>query len=200
MLLRPRLPVRVACPPPWDERPGSTPAHPVLVLAMVSGPRVPPLRRARMTQVRWGLPRWFDHQARPTVPGISLRPEPTRQAPGTFDQLTMLELTALSAGLRRGRSRARQAALRARSPLEIWDFVRLSGLLVNLENEAIQALARHYYYYSRGGSPGHGSSSARALRMASSVSCACERWGICRRCKTDKPSSTAQKRIGKSST
>jgi hypothetical protein len=75
------------------------------------------------------------------VPGISLRPEPTRQAPGTFDQLTMLELTALSATLRRGRSRARQAALRSRSPLEIWDFVRLSGLLVNLENEAIQARA-----------------------------------------------------------
>jgi hypothetical protein len=111
---------------------------------MVSVPRLPSLWRARMTQVRWGLPRWFDHRARPTVPGISLRPEPAQQAPGTFDQLTMLELTALSARLRRGRSRARQAALRSRSPLEIWDFVRLSGLLVSLENEAIQALARHY--------------------------------------------------------
>jgi hypothetical protein len=132
------------------------------------------------------------------VPGISLRPEPTYPVPGTFDRLTMLELTALSARLRRGRRRARRAALRSRSPAEIWDLARLSSLLAGLENEAIQALARHYY--SRGGSPGHGSSSARALRMASSVSWAWERWGICRRYKTDSPSSTAQKRMGKSST
>ena len=131
------------------------------------------------------------------MPGVSLRPEPAHPAPGTFDRLTMLELTALSARLRRGRHRARQAALRSRSPVEIWDLVRLSSLLASLENEAIQALARHYY--SRGGSPGRGSSSARALRMASSASWAWDRWGICRRYKTDSPSSTAQKRMGKSS-
>jgi hypothetical protein len=91
------------------------------------------------------------------VPAISLRPEPSHPVPGTFDRLTMLELTALSVRLRRGRNRARQAALRSRSPLEIWDMIRLSCLLVDLEHEVIQALARHYC--SRPGSPGHGSSS-----------------------------------------
>ena len=132
------------------------------------------------------------------MPAISLRPEPTHPEAGTFDRLTMLELAALSARLRRGRHRARHAALRSRSLAEIWAMVRLSSLLVSLENEVIQALASHYC--SRGSVPGQGSSSTRAVRTASSVSSSWERWGICRRYKTDSPSSTAQKRMGKSST
>jgi hypothetical protein len=107
------------------------------------------------------------------VPGISLRPEPAHPVPGAFDRLTVLELTALSVRLRRGRNRARQAALRSRSPLEIWDMVKLGALLAGLEDEVIQALARHYS--GRSGSRGHGSSSARALLMASSMSRARDR-------------------------
>jgi hypothetical protein len=130
----------------------------------------------------------------PRLPAGSLVRPPWDERPGSTPRIRVRVLAMT------GASPLETAAL-GRSPSEAnraRHLLAVSSLLVSLENEAIQALARHYY--SRGGSPIHGSSSARALRMASSVSCAWERWGICRRYKTDSPSSTAQKRMGKSST
>ena len=74
--------------------------------------------------------------------GNCLRSQPTRSAPNMFDQLTTLELLALSAKLRRGRHRARLTAIRSRSPLQAWDMVRLTNHLAGLENGVIQTLDR----------------------------------------------------------
>jgi hypothetical protein len=64
-------------------------------------------------------------------------------APRTFEQLTTLELLVLATKLRAGTRRARRAALRSRSPRQIWDMVRLSYSLAGLGDDVSQALARH---------------------------------------------------------
>ena len=64
-------------------------------------------------------------------------------APGTFEPLSRLELLVLSAKLRNGSCRARQAALRSRSFPEIWAMVRLSNHLADLGHEVSHALSRH---------------------------------------------------------
>jgi hypothetical protein len=60
---------------------------------------------------------------------------PPDLAPGTFERLSRLELLVLSAKLRNGSCRARQAALRSRSFPEIWAMIRLSNHLTDLGHE-----------------------------------------------------------------
>ena len=122
------------------------------------------------------------------MPGTSLRPRHPTSATGLFGPLTRLELLVLATKLREGKISARQSALRCRSLHKAWNMIKLSNSLADLEDEANQALAHLY------------PSSARALVIASSASRSADRSGICLRRKTDSPSSTAQKRSGKSST
>lgn len=67
---------------------------------------------------------------------------PPDLAPGMFEGLSGLELLVLSAKLRNGRCRARQAALRSRSFPEIWALIRLSNHLADLGDDVNHVLAR----------------------------------------------------------
>lgn len=62
------------------------------------------------------------------------------RAPGTFEELSRLELLVLSAKLQNGSCRARQAALRSRSFPEIWAMIRLSNHLSDLGQDVNQVL------------------------------------------------------------
>ena len=62
--------------------------------------------------------------------------------PGTFEGLSRLELLVLSAKLRNGSCRARQAALRSRSFPEIWAMIRLSNHLADLGQDVNHVLTR----------------------------------------------------------
>lgn len=64
------------------------------------------------------------------------------RAPGTFEGLSKLELLVLSAKLRNGSCRARQAALRSRSFPEIWAMIRLSNHLSDLGQDVNHVLTR----------------------------------------------------------
>lgn len=70
-------------------------------------------------------------------------PAPPDSAPRTFEQLTTLELLVLSAKLRGGVRRARRAALRCRSPRQVWTMITLSNSLADLGDDVNRALARH---------------------------------------------------------
>lgn len=122
------------------------------------------------------------------MPGIFLRPPRRGPATDLFGPLTRLELLVLAAKLRQGKITARHSALQCRSLHTAWNMIRLSNGLAGLEDEANQALAHH------------DPSSARALFIARPASRSAGRSGICLRRKTDSPSSTAQKRSGKSPT
>ena len=67
---------------------------------------------------------------------------PPDLAPGMFEGLSRLELLVLSAKLRNGSGRARQAALRSRSFPEIWTLIRLSNHLADLGHDVNHVLAR----------------------------------------------------------
>ena len=67
---------------------------------------------------------------------------PPDLAPGMFERLSRLELLVLSAKLRNGSGRARQAALRSRSFPEIWAMIRLSNHLADLGHDVNHVLAR----------------------------------------------------------
>lgn len=66
-------------------------------------------------------------------------------APATdlFDPLTRLELLVLAARMHEGRILARRGALRCRSLPAVWNMIRLSNSLADLEDEVNQALARY---------------------------------------------------------
>ncbi len=64
------------------------------------------------------------------------------RAPGTFEELSRLELLVLSAKLQNGSGRARQVALRSRSFPEIWAMIRLSNHLSDLGQDINQVLTR----------------------------------------------------------
>ena len=67
---------------------------------------------------------------------------PINPVPGTFEGLSRLELLVLSAKLRNGSHRARQAALRSQSFPEIWAMIRLSNHLSDLGNDVNHVLTR----------------------------------------------------------
>ncbi|HEY1639433.1 MAG TPA: hypothetical protein VGG35_01995 [Streptosporangiaceae bacterium] len=77
------------------------------------------------------------------MPGTFRRPRPPDPATDIFDRLTRLELLVLASRLHDGRRQARLAALRSRSPLVIWDMIRLSQHLADIEYEVGLVLARH---------------------------------------------------------
>lgn len=64
----------------------------------------------------------------------------TTLAPGTFEQLTRLELLALTAKMCNSKRRALQVAVHSRSLAEIWDMIRLMNDLADLADDLDQSL------------------------------------------------------------
>jgi hypothetical protein len=68
------------------------------------------------------------------------RPPPDGLPSGQF---AYLELLVLSSKLRSGKRRALRAAMHSRSMAEIWDMIRVSNDLTDLEDDVSQALGRY---------------------------------------------------------
>jgi hypothetical protein len=60
--------------------------------------------------------------------------------PGTFEQLTRLELLALTAKLCNSKRRAMQVAVHSRSLGEVWDMIRLINDLADVADDLDRSL------------------------------------------------------------
>jgi hypothetical protein len=74
---------------------------------------------------------------------LFLRQRHPEQATDLFHPLTRLELLVLAIKLREGRILARRNALRCRSLPAVWNMIKLSNSLADLEDEVTEALSRY---------------------------------------------------------